>query len=438
MRKPLVDISIFKKRREKLAEKLNGATLILSANPEALRNHDVHYDYRQDSTFFYLTGFEEPESVFVFRPGQKPETVLFVRKKDSLRETWDGFRFGPDGAKKAFGIDEAYEISDLKSKLPELIKHHQEIYYRLRKDEKFDQIIFEAIEDVKMNLGRSGRGNLTIHDAFELVGEMRLFKTSEEKEWLRKAGEISAEGHIQAMKTAKPGVSERQLQAEIQKTFMYQGSQRVGYGSIVASGSNATTLHYVFNDQTCKDGDLVLIDAGAEYNYYTGDITRVFPINGKFSAAQKQVYEKVLYIQKAILKMIKPGIAFEDLQNTCIDMTTAALIELKLLKGDKEDQIKKKEFKKYYPHGVSHWLGMDVHDAGLYMLNGESRKLEVGMCFTVEPGLYISADDATAPKELRGIGIRIEDDIIVTESGCEVLTSKVPKEIADIEALMAN
>ncbi len=435
-RKPLVPIEIFKKRRAKLASQFKGAALILTANPEFERNHDAGYEYRQDTNFFYMTGFEEPESVFVFRPGCKPETTLFVRKRDPLRETWDGFRFGPEGAKKEFEMDSTHEISQLSTILPDLLKEVGQVYYRLRKDAHWDQEIMKAIEENKKNEGRSGKGLLAIHDPSVVIGEARLIKSEEEKQWMRKAGEISANAHVEAMKFVRPGVNERHVQGVIYNSFYQQNSPRVGYNAIVASGANACVLHYIFNDQECKDGDLLLIDAGAEYNYYSGDITRTFPVNGKYTTAQKQVYEKVLYVQKAILKMIKPGVLFEELQNTTIDMLTNALIELKLLKGKKEDLIASKEFRKYYMHGVSHWLGMDVHDAGLYQVGGKSRALEPGMCFTVEPGLYIPADDATAPKEFRGIGIRIEDDIIVTEDGCEILTSKVPKEINEIEALM--
>lgn len=438
MRKSLIPIEIFNKRRSQLAPKIKGAALILGANPEVERNHDVSYDYRQDTNFFYLTGFEEPDSVFVFRPGCKPETVMFVRKKDPLRETWDGFRFGPEGAKKEFGMDATYEISELSAKLPDLLKDVEEIYYPLKKNPELDEVIHKALHETKVGQGRTGRGLLTVHDPNVVIGEMRLFKSEEEKQWLRKTGEISALAHIDAMKFTKPGVNERQIMGVIYNAFYQHGSQRVGYGAIVASGNSACTLHYKFNDQDCKDGDLILIDAGSEYNYYSGDITRTFPVNGKFTNAQKQVYEKVLYVQKAIIKMIKPGILFEELQNTTIDMLTSAMLELKLLKGKKEELITNKEFRRYYMHGVSHWLGMDVHDAGLYQQSGKSRMLEPGMCFTVEPGLYIPSNDMQAPAEYRGIGIRIEDDIIVTTDGCEVITSKVPKEINEIEALMAR
>lgn len=438
VREPLVDISIFKKRRTQLANKIKDGVLVLSSSPEHLRNHDSHYEYRQDSNFFYLTGFEEPESVFVFRPGLKPESILFVRKKDPLRETWDGFRYGPAAAQKVFEIDEVYEFSELSKRLPDLLKPTRHVYHLLRQYNRFDELIFDALEEVKISLGRSGRGHLSIHDPSEILGEMRLFKTPEEQEWQKKACDISAEAHIAAMKFVRPGVNERQVKGVLLQKFLELGSERVGYNPIVASGGNATTLHYVFNDQVCKNGDLLLIDAGAEFNYYSGDITRTFPINGNFSQSQKLVYEKVLYIQKAILKMIKPGVVFEELQNTTIDLITAALIELKLLKGDKTELIKNNAYKKYYPHGVSHWLGMDVHDAGLYMIDGKSRKIEANMCFTVEPGIYIPVDDELAPNEFRGIGVRIEDDIIVTQDGYVNLTMKAPKEIADIEELMGS
>lgn len=294
------------------------------------------------------------------------------------------------------------------------------------------------LTDLRLSSGRSGYGILTIKDADTLLGEFRLIKDQTDLANLRKACEISAVAHVAAMKGTKPGMTERQIQALMTAEFYKQGAAREGYNFIIASGNSATTLHYNFNDQVCEDGELLLIDAGAEYNYYTGDITRTYPVNGKFSEAQKKVYAGVLKVQKEIINFVKPGIFFKDLHDMGTSLLVDLMFELNLVRGRKEDVIKSLEHKKYYPHGVGHWLGMDVHDAGLYHIKGKPRPLEPGMTFTVEPGLYVPGTDTSAPAELRGIGVRIEDNVIVTEKGCEVMTSGVPKEIEEIEAIVGR
>ncbi|MGE3973677.1 MAG: aminopeptidase P N-terminal domain-containing protein [Bdellovibrionales bacterium] len=436
MRQPSFDMKIFKDRRHSLASKAEGAAIIMAAHPDMIRNHDVHHPYRQDSHFLYLTGFEEPESVLVFRPKKDPEYVLFVRNKDPLRETWDGFRYGPEGAMKSFGADKSYTYDEIETELPKLLADVDRVYYRLFLNNDFDKKFRSAIETTRASQGRSGSGILPIWDVTELLGEMRLKKTAVEAEWMRKACRISAEGHIAGMKYCKPGVNERQVQAVIEHEFRMLGSPRNGYGSIVASGASATTLHYVFNDQECKSGDLLLVDMGAEYNYYTGDITRTYPVNGKFTPVQKDFYDRVLTVQKHLVSMIRPGVVFKTLQDTTIEMLTEHMLELGLLKGTVQQNIEQLNYKKYYPHGVSHWLGMDVHDAGLYKKDGPSRPLESGMVFTVEPGLYVPVDDMTAPAHLRGLGVRIEDNILVTDTGHENMTSTCPKEVKDLEAII--
>jgi Xaa-Pro aminopeptidase len=363
---------------------------------------------------------------------------MFVREKNVERETWDGFRFGPEGTKKEFGIDEVYKIEQFEEKCIELLKGYEEMYYRLYKNPEADERVQKVLLGLKRAYGRTGYGLLTIRDADTFIGELRLKKDEYDLANQRKACEISAAAHVAAMKFTKPGVSERQVQGVLAYEFYMRGSARPGYSFIVASGNNATTLHYNFNDQECKNGDLLLIDAGAEYNMYSGDITRTFPVNGKFSAAQAKVYDGVLKIQKEMIAYVKPGIFFKDLHKMAEEKLTDLMFDLGLLSGKKEDAMKANEHRRYYPHGSGHWLGMDVHDAGLYFIRGEARPLEAGMCFTVEPGLYIPADDKSAPAELRGIGVRIEDNIVVTPSGCEVLTADVPKEIAEIENLMAS
>jgi len=438
MRKSIENPEIFKKRRKKVIAGLDGAALVVAAHPEQIRNHDVQHFYRQDSNMYYLTGFEEPESFLMLRPGKTPETVMFVRQKNIERETWDGFRFGPAGTQKEFLIDEVYPIEEFETKAVELLKGFESVYYRLFKNPEADHKMQAVLTQLKQSQGRTGYGLLTIKDADTFLGEFRLKKDQDDLLNQRRACEISAEAHVAAMKFTKPGVTERQVQGVMSYIFHMKDSARVGYPYIVASGANATTLHYNFNDQECKNGDLLLIDAGAEYNYYSGDITRTFPVNGRFSAAQKKVYEGVLQIQKEIIDFIKPGIFFKDLHEMGASRLTDLMFELGLLSGRKEDAMKANEHRKYYPHGIGHWLGMDVHDSGLYFIKEEPRPIEEGMCFTIEPGLYIPADDKTAPAELRGIGVRIEDNLVVTRNGCDNLTSGVPKEIDEIEKLVGT
>ena len=437
MRKIAENVEIFKNRRKKVIAQLNGAALLVAAHPEQIRNDDVHHPYRPDSNMYYLTGFEEPECYLLIRPNQTPETVMFVREKNVERETWDGFRFGPEGTKKEFAIDEVYKIEDFESKAVDLLKGFEEVYYRLFKNPEADKQVEKVLTRLKRAHGRSGYGLLTIRDADTFLGEFRLKKDETDLRNQRIACQLSAEAHVAAMKFTKPGVNERQVQAVLANDFYMKGSARPGYSFIVATGANATTLHYNFNDQVCKNGELLLIDAGTEYNQYTGDITRTFPVNGKFTEAQRKVYQGVLDVQKAIIAMIKPGVYFKDLHKAGEEKLTDVMFSLGLLSGKKDDAMKASEHRKYYPHGIGHWLGLDVHDAGLYFIKGEARPIEAGMCFTIEPGLYIPADDKSAPEEFRGIGVRIEDNILVTNSGCEILTSAAPKEISEIEALMA-
>ena len=436
MRKPLIGKDITKKRREALKPQLEDAALIVLANKEVVRNHDVNYPFRQDSNFFYLTGFEEPDAVLVFRPGKEPETTMFVRPKDPLMETWEGFRFGPEATVNEFGVDEAYVLDELPKRLPDLLKDVNQIHHRFGQKE-FDLILEGALEKVRKSFGRSGKGLLPILDYWEQVGEARVIKSEEEIEWMKTAADISVEAHKEAMKFTKPGVTERQVLAVLEYHFKMAGAARPGYNSIVASGSNATTLHYTFNDQRCQEGDLLLIDAGAEYNYYSADITRTFPVSGKYSSVQKEVYDRVLDVQTSTVALARVGASFVQLQNHAVEGLTQAMVDFGLLKGKKEDLIEKKLYRKYYPHNIGHFLGLDVHDLGLYTKGKEPRPFEPGMVITIEPGLYVPPDDEEAPKEFRGIGIRIEDDILITSGDPNNLTEKVPKAPAQIEDLMA-
>lgn len=440
MRKPLEDVKTFVNRRAKIGEKIQGAALVVSAAPEHIRNGSVHHLFRQDSNLYYLTGFEEPESVLVFRPGLEPETVMFVRKKNRERETWDGFRYGPQATEAEFKIDRVYAVEDFETEIVKLLKGVDRLYYRFYKNREMDTKIENALLTLKASLGRTGFGLLPVYDADELLGEFRIKKSDEDLRNHRRACEITAEAHIETMKYARPGISERELHGYFIYQIMKRGAAREGYGGIFAGGANATTLHYVFNDQPVKAGELLLVDAAGEYNYFTGDITRTYPISGKFTDAQAEVYEGVLKIQKELIEMVKPGLPFQTLHDTATSLLTDLMLELGLLSGRKDDIIKSMEHKKYYPHGVGHFLGMDVHDAGLYFSKkgNEPRPIEENMVFTIEPGLYIPIDDLNAPDEYRGIGIRIEDNIRVTSTGYENMTLKAPKEVSELEKIIGT
>lgn len=437
-RKPNFDINVFVERRKKVGAQISGSALVVASHPEYIRNHDSHFPYRPDSNLFYLTGWEEPESILILRPGMQPESVMFVRKKDIERETWDGFRYGPEGCEAEFKIDQAYPISEFKTIAPKLLLEVKDVYFRQFKNPEADELMRAALETTKNLKGRTGLGLMTIHDADTLLGEHRLIKSEYELTQLREACEISAQGHIAAMRFTRPGVTERQVQGVLAHNYFMRGSAREGYNHIVASGNAATTLHYNFNDQVCKDGDLLLIDSGAEFNYYTGDISRTYPVNGKFTDEQARVYEGVLKVQKQICDFVKPGVVFKELHDMGTSLLTDLMLELGLLSGSKENLIAALAQKKYYPHGIGHWLGLDVHDAGLYFKNGQPRPIEANMCFTIEPGIYIPANDTSAPAKYRGIGIRIEDNLRVTSTGSENMTSSVPKEIADIEKIVGK
>lgn len=426
------DLSEFKKRRERIAQKYAGSAIVLFSGNEG------HWErFRAQSNFVYLTGFEEPDSVLVFLPGQKNPYKLFVRPRDPAKEIWDGYRYGLEGAKSVFGADESFDVSQFYQELPKLLANVDRIYVSLEGGERDLQMI-RSLQQHVMTLGRTGRGQIPIHDPKEILGEMRVIKSAQEIEWLKESCKISGIAHRNVMAQTRPGMNEREIQALLFKEFYMQQAMREGYFSIIAAGANATILHYRDNNCDSKDGDLVLIDAGAEKNYYTADITRAYPMNGKFSVAQRDVYSRVLKVQKNICAMVKPGLPYESLQEEARKQLTQELIDMKLLTGTVEENISSGAYRKYYPHNIGHYLGMDVHDIGLYRVNNQSRPLEAGMTLTVEPGIYIPADDDVAPKEYRGIGVRIEDDVLVTPSGHEVMTSLAPKEIDEIESVMSK
>ncbi len=431
--------SYFKARRDALANANPGAAFIFPSSAEVLRNPDVYHPFRQESNFYYLTGFEEPDAWLVMAPQRsKPgsyRSVLFVRKRDPELEIWEGERYGVEGALKIFGVDEAYLTAQFDEKIVDLLQGCDRVYYRVGHSEFLDRQVNAGLERLRRTQGRAGKALLAIGDPQELIGEMRLFKSPDEIALLRKACEITSEAHQTAMRDVRPGMNEYEIEALIDYTFRRKGCARVGYGSIVAGGKNATCLHYRANNETLRDGDLLLIDAGGEYGYYTADITRTFPVGRRFSDAQALIYDLVLKAQKEAIEISKPGTLWSALHKRATEVLVEGLLSLGLLKGKAEDILRTSEVRRFYPHGTGHWLGMDVHDVGLYQKNGEARKLEPGMVFTIEPGLYMQPTDRAIPERFRNIGVRIEDNILITQDGCDILTKDAPKERAEIESL---
>ncbi len=416
------------------------AVAIIPAAHEATRSYDTEFKFHQDPDFFYLTGFPEPDAIAVIAPANKKAPfTLFVRPRDPLMETWYGRREGTEGAVKNYGADKAFPIEKFESELPKYLNGAEKLYYRFARDQKLDQTILEYLSGQRFRRLKTAYPPHTIVDPTLILGEMRLHKTPEEVELMQKSSDIAAEAHVLAMKKCKPGMNESQIEAIIEHHFRMSGASGVAYNSIIGGGENATILHYVENNAPLKDGDLLLIDAGAEYQGYASDITRTFPVNGKFSKAQREVYDVVLDVQLACIEATKTGNTVKSRQDLSIELLTEGMKKLGLLKGKTKELIKKKEFMKYYMHGVGHYIGLDVHDAGRYFTEQQaknSRPFAPGMVLTVEPGLYIPPDDKTAPTKYRGIGIRIEDDVLVTENGNVNLTSKVPKDAGEIEELM--
>ena len=420
---------------------------IIPAAREAVRSHDTNYRYRQNSDFFYLTGFEEPDAIAVITPSKDKKITMFVRPRDPEREIWDGYRAGVEGAVRDYSADQAFPIGDFDEKLPEILDGPDVLYYAFgHSTPEMDQKIIQQLTLMRETNRRPLEPPATIVDPTTILHEMRVFKNEEEVEIMQRAADIAAEAHVEAMKAVRPGMKEYEVEALIEAVFRRQGALGPSYTSIIGSGANATVLHYITNQDTLKDGDLLLVDAGAEYKGYASDITRTFPINGKFSQAQREIYDLVLKTQKSCVDMVRPGVRLEDLKTHSVQMLTEGMVELGLLKGDPAKLIEEKKYMQFYMHNLGHFLGIDVHDAGRYYFNGESRPAEPGMVMTIEPGLYISPDTSRIPegfnqdipKQYLGIGVRIEDDVLVTENGSRVLTDKVPKDADEIEALMAK
>lgn len=430
----------YKRRRKQLMQTMGENTVaILPAALVRIRNRDAEFQFRQDSDFHYLTGFDEPEAVAVLVPGREHgEYILFCRENDKKMETWNGLRAGQEGAIKNYAADDSFPIDDIDDILPGLLENKEKVFYTMGMHPEFDQRVIKWVSRLR------DQSRIGVHTPSEFVAldhqlhDMRLYKSAAEIKVMRKAAEISAQAHIRAMQFCKPNVYEYQLEAELLHSFMQQGARFPAYTSIVGGGKNGCILHYVENSETLKNGDLVLIDAGAELECYAADISRTFPVNGKYSKEQRILYDIVLAAQLAAIEKVKPGNHWNEPHEAAIEVLTQGLIDTGLLKGKLKTNIKKESYKDFYMHRTGHWIGIDVHDVGDYKVDDEWRVLEPGMVLTVEPGLYISADHKSVDKKWHNIGIRIEDDVLVTKDGYEILSKDVPKDPDEIEALMAS
>jgi Xaa-Pro aminopeptidase len=421
---------------DRMAASGTPAVAVLPAAAVFMRNNDVEHEYRQDSDFFYLTGFDEPESVLVL-DGVERKTTLFVRSRDREREVWDGHRWGVEGAKERFGADQAFAISEIDDKLPVLVADRRRLYGRLGHNRRFDDRVWAAIDRVRARQRLGVIAPTEIVDPGVILHEMRLRKSPPEVEAMRVAARITREAHELAMARARPGMHEYEIEALLLETFRRRGSERPAYGSIVGSGPNACVLHYRKNDRRIERGDLLLIDAGCEYGYYASDVTRTFPVGRGFSREQQAIYELVLESQVRAIASVRPGCTLDEIHKTSVDLIARGLLSLGLLSGDPAKIIERESYKRFFMHRTSHWLGMDVHDVGSYFIEHKPRGLEAGMVLTVEPGVYIAPDDDSVPREWRGIGVRIEDDVLVTGSGSEVLTEGIPKTVDEIQRAIA-
>jgi len=427
-----------RRRKELMAMMEPNSIAIVATADEKIRSRDTHYHFRPDSDFYYLSGFAEPGSVIALVPGREHgEFVMFVRERDREKEIWDGYRQGPEGVLENYGADDAFPITDIDEILPGLMEGRERLYYSLGRDPEFDRRVMGWINALRAKERSGAIPPGEFLDLDHYLHDLRLFKSAAEIKIMRTAGKISAEAHARAMRAAKPGQYEYQLQAEIEHEFAKNGAHFPAYATIVGSGVNGCILHYIENSKKMEKDELVLIDAGCEFQMYAADITRTFPVSGKFTDAQKSIYNIVLAAQYAALDEIKPGNHWNAPHEAAVRVITQGLVELGILQGDVEELITNTGYRDFYMHRTGHWLGMDVHDVGDYKVAGQWRVLEPGMCMTVEPGIYIAADNTNVDERWRGIGVRIEDDVLVTAEGCEILTAGVPKSVEEIEQWMA-
>jgi Xaa-Pro aminopeptidase len=431
----MVSTELYAGRRARLARDMQRGVAVLSTAPEQLRNRDAHYPFRFDSYFYYLSAFPEPQAVLVLLAGATPRSILFCRDKDPEREVWDGFRYGPDGAREAFGFDEAHAISKLDEMMPTLLADQPAMFCDVGENSEWDGRLIQWLNAVRAQVRTGVSAPSEIRDVRKLLDDMRLVKDDSELATMRRAARISAGAHRRAMHRTRPGLHEYEIEAELLHEFRRLGAQAPAYTPIVAGGANACVLHYVANDAPLKDGDLLLIDAGCELDGYASDITRTFPVNGRFSGPQRDVYELVLAAQAAAIAQVKPAGAFQDPHDAAVRVLVQGFIDLKLCQGTVDAVIESGDYRRFYMHRTGHWLGLDVHDCGEYKRDGQWRTLQPGMVLTVEPGCYIRPGEGV-PEHLWNIGVRIEDDAAVTDSGCEIITADVPKSVAEVEALM--
>jgi Xaa-Pro aminopeptidase len=431
------DISIYRKRREQLARAIGAGVAVVPTAPERIRNRDTHYPYRFDSHFYYLTGFSEPEAALVIVAGPTPKTLLFCREKNEEREVWEGFRYGPEAARERFGFDEAHPIDELDEALAMLLENQPALLYPVGDDPAWDLRATQWLNAVRARARAGVAAPDRLQDVRAAIDEQRLIKDAHELALMRRSARIASAAHRRAMQATRPGRNEYEIEAELLYEFRRAGAQFPAYWPIVAGGANACVLHYVFNNAPLNDGDLLLIDAGCELEGYASDITRSFPVNGRFTPAQREVYEIVLAAQLAAIEKVRPGNSWNEPHDAAVRVLAQGMLDLKLLSGSLDQVLEKETYKRFYMHRTGHWLGLDVHDAGEYKRAGKWRALEPGMVLTVEPGLYIRAA-ADVPERLHNIGIRIEDDVAVNAAGCEVLTVEAPKRIDDIESLMRD
>ena len=433
----ILDAREFARRRRQLMRMAGrDAIIIVPSAEERVRNNDAHYPFRQDSDFHYLTGFAEPDAVLALVPGRSQgEVILFCRERDRAREQWDGHRAGQEGAVADFGMDDAFPIDDIDDILPGLIEGRSRVYYHFGRETRFDLILMGWVNRVRPNIKQGAKPPHEFVALSHLLHDLRLYKSRSELRLMRKSAQIAAEAHVRAMRTTRPGMNENEVEAELLHTFRKHNAVP-SYEPIVGAGTNACVLHYRANNATMQDGDLLLIDAGAEYACYASDITRTFPVNGRFTPEQRELYDIVLAAQLAAIEEVRPGKSFEAYHLAAVRVLTQGLIRLGLLKGSLRSNLESHTYRKFYMHKTGHWLGLDVHDAGEYKVGDEWTKLAPGMTLTVEPGLYIRPG-ADIPPALAGIGIRIEDDVRVTETGCDIFTT-APKTVADIEEVMRH
>ena len=431
------NVSTYADRRQRLQQQMQRGIAILPTAPQRIRNRDSDYLYRFDSYFYYLTGFPEPEAVLVVVAGPEPRSILFCRQRNLEREIWDGIRCGPEGAKAAYALDETFPIESLDEHLPRLIADQPVLFFAAGADAAWDARILSWLNQVRAHARAGVAAPAEIHDVRALLDEMRLYKDDRELAVMRRAAEISATAHERAMRATRPGSSEYEIEAELLYEFRRRGAQFPAYWPIVAGGANACILHYRDNNARLADGDMLLIDAGCELDGYASDLTRSFPVNGKFSGPQRDVYELVLAAQAAAIAAVKPGNRWHEPHEAAVKTLARGLVDLGLCKGTPDQAIETEDYKRFYMHRTGHWLGLDVHDVGEYKAGADWRRLEPGMTLTVEPGCYIRPAPGI-PEHFWNIGVRIEDDVAVTSSGCEVLTAAAPKTLRDIEALVGR